>query len=685
MSFDTTQPPLPVDAAQESGGNLDKIDQQTNDIAQRPVDDDGIPLVNPNAPGADIATGQLQQQIIALLSPISVSTQPGEVQPPIEGQIMSASNIVGPFSTNGCPRLVVAIFGTYAGVTITIEVSMDGVNWTALRSLRPTNLFVENAAYVLATNETRLNIFDVGGYNFARVRSTAWTSGTASIIAQLSVVSAPSLVNSICQGMTAVANSPLGNPVLVGGIDNNTGVVRTLLTDTGGELIVHQGGTVFAGLSGAWPMEVTDGTNGPVAVKAAGVAPASADPAMVVAISPNTPAVTVTGAVSTTPPSTPTSVATDGQLYDDDGVPYVNPNTPGADIATGQLQQAQLALAANTQPPVVPGMIQGQINSNTAIIGPVVLNGAQRLITNYYGTFAGITLFFEASQDTVNWYSMRGMNAVNAAPINGSLGTTANTSGAEYWDVGGWTYFRVRCSAYTSGELNMTIAPAYAGSAVNASVLVSGLAASGGAVSGVPVLVAGSDGTDARTLATDTSGRANVDVFGNAGATLDAVITAATAPANGLATLAVNETTAPSLTTGQSVAAQCDYGGQLFIKPWRRSLTAKAAGTIASTTAATMLAAQASGVFADLGSLCLTVAGLATTAGDITVNISDGTTTYEFGIYTGATTAGLITPINMQFTPPIPATSAATAWTIALSAADCTVAYVATFVLQKAS
>ena len=40
-------------------------------------------------------------------------------------------------------------------------------------------------------------------------------------------------------------------------------------------------------LANAWPMKVTDATNGPVAVKAASTTPALADPALVVALSPN--------------------------------------------------------------------------------------------------------------------------------------------------------------------------------------------------------------------------------------------------------------------------------------------------------------------------------------------------------------------------------------------------------------
>jgi hypothetical protein len=53
----------------------------------------------------------------------------------------------------------------------------------------------------------------------------------------------------------------------------------------GGAVTANQG--TAAALSGAWPIEVTDGTNGPAAVKAPSTAPLATDKAVVVAISPN--------------------------------------------------------------------------------------------------------------------------------------------------------------------------------------------------------------------------------------------------------------------------------------------------------------------------------------------------------------------------------------------------------------
>ena len=188
---------------------------------------------------------------------------------------------------------------------------------------------------------------------------------------------------------------------------------------------------------------------------------------------------------------------------------------------------------------------------------------------------------------------------------------------------------------------------------------------------------------------TAAAGVQKVGISGATAATMDSVTTAATTPANGLAVTVANVTAAPSLATGQSVALQGAFDGSVFVKPHRRSSVKPVAGSIASTTAATMLAAQTAGVFADLAGLYLKVGAVATTSDTlITVNISDGTTTYKFPLNTGAiTTIGNVDAdwCALNFDPPIPATSAATAWTIALSLAQTTVFFVATFILQKAS
>jgi hypothetical protein len=77
--------------------------------------------------------------------------------------------------------------------------------------------------------------------------------------------------------------------------------------------------------------------------------------------------------------------------------------------------------------------------------------------------------------------------------------------------------------------------------------------------------------TNALPTGANTIGK--VDILGNTGAVLDGVITAATAPANGLAQLVVYQTTVPALTAGQSVAVQSDTSGATFVNTTGRAMT----------------------------------------------------------------------------------------------------------------
>jgi hypothetical protein len=87
--------------------------------------------------------------------------------------------------------------------------------------------------------------------------------------------------------------------------NNSTGLLS--VDDNGGSLTVD--GTVTANqgtpasLANAWSTKITDETNGPVAVKGASTIPLAADPALVVVLSPNQPAIPVTSAPTTSTPN----------------------------------------------------------------------------------------------------------------------------------------------------------------------------------------------------------------------------------------------------------------------------------------------------------------------------------------------------------------------------------------------
>ena len=98
-----------------------------------------------------------------------------------------------------------------------------------------------------------------------------------------------------------------------------------------------------------------------------------------------------------------------------------------------------------------------------------------------------------------------------------------------------------------------------------------------------------------------------------------------------------------------------------------------------------MTATPAAATFADLSQLIITVGAIATTAIAFTATLSDGTNTYIYDMDTGVIASGGADPLIINFNPPLPATSAATGWTIALSV-NTVVAHITTVVvLQKAS
>ena len=182
-------------------------------------------------------------------------------------------------------------------------------------------------------------------------------------------------------------------------------------------------------------------------------------------------------------------------------------------------------------------------------------------------------------------------------------------------------------------------------------------------------------------------------IVGTGGLVIDASVGAAVAPANGIAVLSVCNSTAPTVPAGQSVALQGDTNGTLFVKNCRRSGTIPLATTIASsTTATTVVAASSAGVFGDLSRLIISVVPLAAGLAPIsfTATLSDGTKSYIFDLQADQLgTAILVSnpspPLILHFDPFLPATTAATAWTVALSVATVTVHITAVAILQRAS
>jgi hypothetical protein len=217
--------------------------------------------------------------------------------------------------------------------------------------------------------------------------------------------------------------------------------------------------------------------------------------------------------------------------------------------------------------------------------------------------------------------------------------------------------------------------------AITAAVSAWGVAPTGTQVQGVNnnLFIAG-------TLAVaGATGVQKVAISGNAGGQLDGSAGAAT-PARILQVGGAYVSTAPAPSTGQLEPFQLDSAGQLFVNHIRRSSLAAKATTIASSSAATtVVTAPGASIFADLVQLIITCTGTATNTA-FTATLSDGTNSFVFDMNTGGTTTFTQgTVIDILFDPPLPATTAATAWTIQLSSAAVTVHITTNAILQKAA
>lgn len=209
--------------------------------------------------------------------------------------------------------------------------------------------------------------------------------------------------------------------------------------------------------------------------------------------------------------------------------------------------------------------VTGTITTNTATVTTSVSQYSVATITAS-GTYAGITINFEASDDGgTTYYPVLGSLSSSTSSASSSFTPTANSSNMYNVTLPGITNFRVRSSAYSSGTMNIGITSTADPMVFNVAAgivgtpTIQGQAASGASTVGNPVRTGANFNTTQPTVttgqtvdlqATNRGGlivSTGVDTFN---ATINAALPAGT---NLLGKVGIDQTT-PGTTNGTAIA-----------------------------------------------------------------------------------------------------------------------------------
>jgi len=221
----------------------------------------------------------------------------------------------------------------------------------------------------------------------------------------------------------------------------------------------------------------------------------------------------------------------------------------------------------------------GTIAANGQNVTTLALDGVGSFAVQVTGTWAG-TIQFEESVDGTNYVS------VNARTSNsGVVGVSTTANGVFRVARPGYQFFRCRSSAWTSGTATITIRQAMASGAVilsealptGANVIGAvtgsgnfntvGPGAIGAAVSGNPVRIGLSDGTNTRNVLGDTSGRPIVVGAAASGAAVagNPVLVGGSDGTNARSLLTATDGTLRVDPTGTTAQPVTDNGGSLTV------------------------------------------------------------------------------------------------------------------------
>ncbi len=332
-----------------------------------------------------------------------------------------------------------------SGVTQPISGTVTAVQATA-NNLNA-NVTVANAPSVTVANSPTVTAVQSGTYTVAQVNENSLNFSTNTVAFNQAVVGI-----ALPGAGTVVAGGTAANPVRI----DPTGTT-TQPVSVNGTITTTQSGTATVIQAAGSTITCVQATAGNLQ---ANVTVANA-PTVTIANPVNTVTTvqatagnlnaTVTGTVAVSGTVTTSPTATQTVAYGSGTFP-VSGTVSAVQAAFGSLNAS---VAGNAPSPTT-----GSLTTSTSTVSATVANTSGAVVS-VSGTYAGITVNFEASDDSgTTWYS------VQACRADGSTTETSEalaTNASRLWIVyfGALTTFRVRASAYTSGTANVRIAPFY--------------------------------------------------------------------------------------------------------------------------------------------------------------------------------------------------------------------------------
>jgi hypothetical protein len=148
----------------------------------------------------------------------------------------------------------------------------------------------------------------------------------------------------------------------------------------------------------------------------------------------------------------------------------VNIGDPTSGVAAKVNASGQLAVSNqsfNTE------LTTGTITSSTGVVSANVV-GYPTVNFTIHGTYAGVNVTFEASDDNTNWYPIQCARSDSTANELTSGVLTANTLRAWSANIIGFSYFRVRATAWTSGTATINLTAVATSTEPNPMVTIGG-------------------------------------------------------------------------------------------------------------------------------------------------------------------------------------------------------------------